>query len=347
MRLLTSCLALSVLLAGCTVNGLPMVGGGPAEKEGVVGSTSILGTVGKGASVIAAGGANVIAAGGANAAAGASAGVVAAGGANAVAPERAPVAAAPVISAGGGNLIASSSVQVIAAGGMNLMSPGGDFTPSTSNGPNAPATDTGGAGTPAPGTVKGVVKGPGALIAQSDTAVPVGNVYVGVYDAAGKRLGDAVQANDKGEFTLTGVASYRLLFLRCQFTYNGREYYLSTPFRLEGAEGQADLTPFSTVAEARFFTKAVTAPPDDAFGEAYLDAFWKATDGLHPKVPANALWASASVDDRAAAYDSLARLNAELFKNDIVAVFDKTWTTNPAGPEARTGAGGTGTLEEK
>jgi hypothetical protein len=340
MRLLTSCLALSVLLAGCTTNGLPVIGGNPAEREGVVGTTSILGTVGKGASVIAAGGANVIAAGGANAAAGASAGVVAAGGANAVAPERAPVAAAPVISAGGGNLIATSSVQVIAAGGMNLQSP---VTPQAPSGPGGPKSAA-----VAPGTVKGVVKGPGALIAQQDTAVPVGNVYVGLYDLTGQRVGEAVQANDKGEFALADVPAYKLLFLRTQFTYNGREYYLSTPFRLEGAEGKADLTPVSTVSEARFFTKAVTAPPDDAFGEAYLDAFWAATDGLHAKVPANALWASATIDDRGAAYDSLARLNAELFKNDIVAVFDKTWTTDPTGAAARTGTGGGATtLDEK
>lgn len=341
MRLLTSCLALSVLLAGCTTNGLPVLGGNPAEKEGVVGTTSILGTVGKGASVIAAGGANVIAAGGANAAVGASAGVVAAGGANAVAAERAPVAAAPVVAAGGGNLIASSSVQVIAAGGMNLQSP---VTPSAPGAFDTPSTQMPG-GEPAAGTVTGVVKGPGALIAQQDATVPVGNVFVGLYDLSGKRVGEAVQANDKGAFTLADVPAYRLLFLRTQFTYNGREYYLSTPFRLEGAEGKADLTPISTVSEARFFTKAVTAPPDDAFGEAYLDAFWAATDGLHPKVPANALWASATIDDRGAAYDSLARLNAELFKNDIVAVFDKTWTTNPAGPASS--KGGTLILKEQ
>lgn len=339
MRLITSCLALSLLLAGCTTTGLPMLGGN-TEKEGVVGSTSILGTVGKGGSVIAAGGANVIGAGGANAAAGAS-GVIAAGGANAVSPDRAPVAATPVISAGGGNLIATSSVQVISAGGMNLMAPG-EFSPSSPGGNSTQSPDTPSAGTPSPGTVKGIVKGPGALIAQSDAAVPVGNVYVGVYNVSGKQVVEAVQANDKGEFTLAGVPAYRLLFLRSQFTYNGREYYLSTPFRLEGAEGKADLTPVSTVAEARFFTKAVTAPPDDTFGEAYLDAFWTATDGLHAKVPANALWASATIDDRGAAYDSLARLNADLFKNDIVAVFDKTWTTDPKGPSA---TGGSATTE--
>lgn len=326
MRLLTSCLALSVLLSGCTVNGVPVMGGNPAEKEGVVGTTSILGNVGKGASVIAAGGANVIAAGGANAASGASAGVVAAGGANAVAADRAPVAATPVISAGGGNLIATSSVQVISAGGMNLQAP---FTPQSPSGPGGPKSAIA-----APGTVKGVVKGPGALIAQQDAAVPVGMVYVGLYDMFGARLKEAVQADDKGQFTLTGVPTQRLLFLRCQFTYNGREYYLSTPFRLEGAEGRADLTPISTVSEARFFTKAVSAPPDDAFSEPYLDAFWAATDGLQAKVPASALWASATVDARAAAYDSLARLNADLFQNDIVAVFDKSAATDKSGAEA-------------
>ncbi|MNS58270.1 hypothetical protein D3C72_911850 [compost metagenome] len=267
----------------------------------------------------------MVAAGGANAAAGASAGVVAAGGANAVSPDRSPVGATPVISAGGGNLIAASSVQVISAGGMNLQAP---FSPKAPTSPDSPKSGA------VAGTIKGVVKGPGALIAQQDAVVPVGKVYVGLYDMFGTRLDEAVQADDKGAFTLTGVPAYQLLFLRSQFTYNGREYYLSTPFRLEGADGWADLTPISTVSEARFFTKAVSAPPDDAFSETYLDAFWTATDGLQAKVPASALLAGATVDARAAAYDSLARLNAELFKNDIVAVFDKSAATSKSGADA-------------
>lgn len=213
-----------------------------------------------------------------------------------VAPKALLGPGASVISVGGGNVIATGGGNVISVGGGNVISTGG-------------GNFTGLAG-------RTLLASSGATA--SDGLAPVAGSLVAVYDLKHKVV-KSVTSDAQGKFELKGLPKGQVMAMRTIFQTGGKEYYLSTLFRLDKASDKMPLDPMNTVIEACFF-KYLAGKSDKArnVSMTLLQTLWTHANNLEITFDPAELESARTLDEL-----------VKVYEDKVVARF-------PEGGEART-----------